>query len=125
MCRPTLVAGARAELYARDPIAVLAEDPSAGAAAETLVIVLAYAQPQAIKLFTLTGQAAAFVVACDGKRSIADIAAHVGWDSSAAARALAEQLLALGILALDPASRHGTSHDERPAVVWPWSDISQ
>jgi glycosyltransferase involved in cell wall biosynthesis len=107
VCRPTLVAGARAELYARDPIAMLAEDPSAGAAAETLVIVLAYAQPQAIKLFTLTGQAAAFVVACDGKRSIADIAAHVGWDSSAAARALAEQLLALGILALDPASRRG------------------
>jgi glycosyltransferase involved in cell wall biosynthesis len=109
VCRPTLVAGARAELYARDPIAMLTEDPSAGAAAETLVIVLPYAQPQAIKLFTLTARAAAFVVACDGKRSIADVAARVGWDSPAPARALAEELFALGILALDP-SRPG----ERP-----------
>jgi glycosyltransferase involved in cell wall biosynthesis len=106
-CRPTLVAGARAELYTRDPIALLTEDPSAGAAAEALVIVLPYTQSQTIKLFTLTARAAAFVVACDGKRSIADIAARVGWDSPTPARALAEELLTLGILALDPASRVG------------------
>lgn len=104
--RPTLVTGARAEFYPRDPIALLTADPST-IAAETLVIVLPYAQPQAIKLFTLTAQAAAFVVECDGRRSIADIAARIGWDSPAPARTLAEQLLALGILALDPASRRG------------------
>ncbi|OBF34956.1 hypothetical protein A5724_16450 [Mycobacterium sp. ACS1612] len=105
-CRPTLVTGARAEIYPRDPIALLTADSST-VATETLVIVLPYAQPQATKLFTLTAQAAAFVVACDGNRSIAGIAAHLGWDSPDPARALAEQLLALGILALDPASRRG------------------
>ncbi|MDI1460760.1 glycosyltransferase [Catellatospora sp. KI3] len=100
-CRPSLVPGARAELYARDPIAMLTEDPSSDATAETLVIVLPYAQPQAIKLFTLTARAAAFVIACDGTRSIADVGSRVGWDSPGPARALAEELSALGVLALN------------------------
>jgi hypothetical protein len=61
---------------------------------------------QAIKLFSLDARAAAFV-ACDKQWSIADIATQFDCASSQAAVAQAEELFALGILALDPAPGSG------------------
>ncbi len=102
-CRPSLVPQAQAELYAQDPLAALTGDPDTTAGGPKLLVVLPFERMQAIKLFSLDARAAAFV-ACDGRRSIADIAAQFDFTSSQAAVAQAEELFALGILALRPAA---------------------
>jgi hypothetical protein len=100
-CRPALVPQAHAERYAHDPLAALSGDPDARAAGQKLLVVLPFERMQAIKLFSLDPPAAAFV-AGDGQRSIADIATQCDRAASQAA-AQAEELFALGILALHPA----------------------
>jgi len=101
--RPSLAPGATARTYPFSPLDALVGAGADLDGAGVVVVVLPFSGLESVKLYVLSGPAAELVMASDGGRTLAQVGQRVRWEEGDPQRRtleLAEELFALGVLAL-------------------------